>query len=73
MIFQVTGVLQQGWTHTSRKWGDDDGGLLLLYKAIPVLLYKIPGKQVASEAVRHRFDDQGQLLGLDNVALQTCI
>lgn len=25
-------------------------GLLLLYKAIPVLLYKIPGEQVTSEA-----------------------
>lgn len=51
---------------------DAEGGLLLLYEAIPVLLYKIPGKQVTSEAAWHPVDDQRQLLGLDDVTLQTC-
>lgn len=74
---QVTGVLQQGLTHTlthkSVQWERADKGLLLLYKAIPVLLDEIPDKQVTSEAPRHPADDQGQLLGLDDVTLQTWI
>ena len=48
-----------------------DGDHLLLYEAVPVLLYEIPGKQVASEAVTHSADDQRQLLSLDAVAPQT--
>lgn len=44
---------------------------LLLYEAEPVLLYKIPGKQVASEAVWHSADDQRQLLCRDNIPLQS--
>lgn len=73
---QVTGVLQQGLTHTlthkSVQWEQADKGLLLLYKVIPVLLDEIPDKQVTSEAARHAADDQRQLLGLDDVTLQTC-
>lgn len=70
---QVTDVLEQGPTHTSVQWEQADKGLLLLYKAIPVLLDEIPDKQVTSEAARHRADDQGQLLGLDEVTLQAFI
>lgn len=70
---QVTDVLEQGLTHTRVQWEQADKGLLLLYKAIPVLLDEIPDKQVTSEAAGHRADDQGQLLGLDDATLQTFI
>lgn len=46
---------------------------LLLYELVPVLLYKIPDKQVASEAVTHPADDQRQLLCLDEIPVQTCL
>lgn len=55
----------------SDKWYEADRGHLLLYELVPVLLYKIPGKQITSEAFAHSADDQGQLLCLDNVPLQT--
>lgn len=72
VFLMVTGVPQQGLTHTlPHKRERADKGLLLLYKAIPVLLDEIPDKQVTSEAARHPADDQGQLLGLDDATLQT--
>ena len=40
----------------------------LLYELVPVLLDKVPGEQVASEAVTHSSDDQWQLLCLDILA-----
>lgn len=46
---------------------------LLLYEAVPVLLYKIPGEQVACKAIADSVDDQRQLLCLDGVPLQTCL
>lgn len=46
---------------------------LLLYEVVPVLLYKIPDKQVASEAVADGADDQRQLLCLDDVPLQASL
>lgn len=45
---------------------------LLLYEVDPVLLYKIPGKQVAGKVVRHSADDQRQLLCRDDIPLQSC-
>lgn len=44
---------------------------LLLYESAPVLLYKIPSKQVAGEAVTHSADDQRQLLCLDDIPVET--
>lgn len=50
-----------------------DRKYLLLYEAVPVLLDKIPDKQVAGEAITHGADDQRQLLCLDDVPLQTSL
>lgn len=69
---QVTSVLTHSHTHTHDP-SYPEKGPLLLYETIPVLLDKIPGKQVASEAAGNRADDQGQLLGLEDAALQTCL
>ena len=46
---------------------------LLLYELVPVILYKVPGKQVASKAITHSVDDQRQLLCRDEVPLQTSL
>lgn len=45
----------------------------LLYELVPVILYKVPGNQVASEAITHTVDDQRQLLCRDDVPLQTSL
>lgn len=52
---------------------DTDRDHLLLYELVPVLLDKVPGKQVASEAITHSLDNQRQLLRLDGVPLKTSL
>lgn len=44
---------------------------LLLYEAVPVLLYEVPGKQTTSKALTHSADDQRQLLSLNKTSPQT--